>query len=67
MNKFYDDMIGCTPDFIKAELQKKGYDVNFIYTRGFKDKVLLSEEYAVRINCIDKTCNIVLSCFNTMI
>lgn len=67
MNKFYNDLIGCKPDFIKDELEKEGYDINFTYTRGFKDKELLTEEYAVRINCMDKTCNITLSCFNTMI
>ena len=67
MNNFLESLIGCSPDFIKEQLQKEGYNVNFTYTKGFKDQDLLTEEYAVRIICRDKTCNVILSCFNTMI
>ena len=36
--------------------ERIGYDVKFGYTRGFKDKEILTEEYVVRIDCSDKSC-----------
>ncbi len=67
MSNFFDNLIGRSPNFIKEQLEKKGYDVIFEYTKGFKDQNLLKEEYAVRINCKEKSCHVILSCFNTMI
>lgn len=67
MSKTFDNLIGYSPDFVKDKLQEEGYDVKFGYTRGFKDKEILTEEYVVRIDCSDRSCNVIISCFNTMI
>ncbi len=60
-------LIGKPKSYILEYAREHSLNVEFLYTKGYKDSDILTEEYAVRVDYDDVKLYVVLSYFKTAI